>query len=385
MVVVPHVSIFPDKLCCWNSFEDIRKKDRNIFGLRENNPNAALSQKGSKSLRTAIAWLCHLAKLQEVNDGRLSRKFKFTLNFITLSLPSPQIKYYQLPCGKLFYGPDFKKFFPAYNLGFGKLKYFYDDKWIKSNLLNQFLTELRQKFKAVNYVWKAETQANGNIHFHITLNRYIYQGDLRVMWNRILDKTDFVTRYSQKFSHMSFEQYYEYRNSLQSVSYKRCLKAWEKGTLENWQNPNSTDVHSVRQIRDIGAYLSKYFIKKNEKRRFVEGFLWRLSYQLSKFKSACTAYGSRIDSELSYLKRIFPKKIREYDWSQIYYIKIKDVFALIPNSLLVKTFSDYVFKVLHPDQLAVAPVPAAVSSAAVISMSVPIMSKFHDLFINYID
>lgn len=351
MVIVPHVSIYPDKLCLWNSFEDCRRKERNMYGLKENNPNAALSQKGSKRLRTAIAWLCHLAKLQEVNDGRLSKKIKFTLNFITLSLPSPQIKYYQLPCGKKLYGPDFKKFFPAANLQFGKFEYFYNDKWIKSNLLNQFLTELRQKFKAVNYVWKAETQANGNIHFHITLNKYIYQGDLRTMWNRILDKTDFIKRYSDKFSKMSFEQYYEYRNQFYSVNYKKCLKAWEKGTMEHWLNPNSTDVHSVRQIRDIGAYLSKYFVKKEDKRRYVTGFLWRLSFQLSKFKCACTSYGSRIDSELSYLKKIFPKKFKEYDWRNILYVKIKDVFELIPNSMIVQYFSDYVNKILYPNQL----------------------------------
>ena len=77
MVVVPHISIYPDRLVQWNSFEDILPRKRNMSGLKLNNPNATLSQNGSKRLRNAVAWLCHLSKEQYVNDGRLSKKFKF--------------------------------------------------------------------------------------------------------------------------------------------------------------------------------------------------------------------------------------------------------------------------------------------------------------------
>lgn len=372
MVIVPHISIYPDRLVTWNSFENYVPKERNTEGLKENNPNAAQSQKSSKRLRNAVAWLCHLSKEQYVNDGRLSKKFKFQVNFITLTLPSPQVAGYYLPCKKEIITENLPKMFPAANAHFGKLVFNYSDKWIKSELLNQFLTELRQKYKGVYYVWKAETQANGNIHFHVTMNKYIYLGDLRNIWNRILSKSNMINDYQRKFSKMSFEEYYQYRNRFRSVSEKVCLKAYEKGCSENWENPNSTDVHSVKNIHDIAAYLCKYFAKKNEtiidkkgkkhlERRNVEGFLWRLSEKISAFKCAQSIMGSVFESEFDFLKKIFSKKVFIHDWSEIIYTKITDVFHTIPNSIIVETFTKYVDLIKNGTPLGLPPPPVLVA------------------------
>jgi hypothetical protein len=360
MDVVPHISVYPDRIITWNSFEGLEIKNRNINGLKLNNPNAALSQKGSKRLNNAINWLVHLSKHQQVNDGRLKSKFNFQINFITLSLPSQQIKSYKLPCGKEIFKNDYTKFIPAHNINFGSFTYEYSDKWIKSNLLNQFLTELRQKYKSVCYVWKAETQQNGNIHFHITTNKYIYLGELRTMWNRILDKTNFISRYQDRFKNMSFDDYYLYRNRFQSVSSKKCMKAYEYGVRTNWLDPNSTDIHAVNNIRDIAAYLSKYFRKGYEaytnKRgnvhqecRKVDGCLWRLSERLSKFRCAHALIDTEISMEFNWLVKNFPRKFKPVDYASILYVKVKDIFCLFRNSRIVDMFSKYVDKILHPE------------------------------------
>ena len=394
MIIVPHISIYPDRLVSWSSFEDLVPRERNLSGLKVNNPNATLSQKGSKRLRNAVAWLCHLSKEQYVNDGRLSKKFKFQVNFVTLTLPSPQVKGYLLPCKKEIITENLPKLFPAANANFGKLIFYYTDKWIKSELLNQFLTEIRQKYKGVYYVWKAETQENGNIHFHVTMNKYIYLGDLRNIWNRILSKSNMIKDYQTKMRSLDYESYYKLRNQFKSVSNSKCIAAFEKGKADNWSNPNSTDVHCVKNIHDIAAYLCKYFAKKNEsykdkkgkfhlERRNVDGFIWRLSEKISAFKCAQSCMGSRFDNEFDFLKKIFSKKVFSNDYCQIIYTKIADVFHTIPNSIIVETFTKYVDLIKNGTPLGLPPppnlVPVAVSNSINIDGLSPKLAVYKQL------
>jgi hypothetical protein len=390
MVVVPHLNIYPNRLVTWYSYEDCQRQKRDWSGFRENKPRACLTQKANKNLSNAINWLIYLSKQQEVNDGRLAKKFKFKINFLTLTLPAPQIEYYELPCGKKIYSDSFFKFAPAANLKFGKFHYFLQkmktdcyeeatDLYLKSRLLNQFLTELREKWKVTNYVWKAETQANGSLHFHITMNKYIYHGDLRTMWNRILEKTDFIKRYHDKFAGMSLDDYYKERNKYSAVSWKKCIKAYETGSLSNWSNPNTIDIHAIRHIGNLPAYIAKYFCKTVENRRYVEGFLWRLSESISAFKSASTVMGSTIISEFDYLKKVFKDKFKEIfridkNTSQpiyvgdILFINLIQVFRTFENSMIVETFRKYVHNILNPVQPELQPV-ASISPKAIIKPS----------------
>ncbi|QIA08262.1 hypothetical protein G0Q07_11290 [Draconibacterium halophilum] len=39
------------------------------------------------------------------------------------------------------------------------------------------------------------------------------------------------------------------------------FKAFEKGKAENWQNPNSTDIHALYKVKNTAAYLAKYIAK----------------------------------------------------------------------------------------------------------------------------
>lgn len=59
------------------------------------------------------------------------------------------------------------------------------DKFIKRKLLNRFLVEAKRRFNYVNYLWKAEKQKNGRIHFHIILDTYISNPALQLLWNSI--------------------------------------------------------------------------------------------------------------------------------------------------------------------------------------------------------
>jgi hypothetical protein len=99
------------------------------------------------------------------------------------------------------------------------------DKTIKREVLNHFLIYLKRHYGVVNFVWKAELQENGNIHYHILTDKYIPHEELRAHWNNAQNRLSYV----DMFEH---------------------------------DNPNSTDIHSLRRVRNVMAYVGKYMAKK---------------------------------------------------------------------------------------------------------------------------
>jgi hypothetical protein len=102
----------------------------------------------------------------------------------------------------------------------------HSDKVIKEKLLQPLLRIFRNRWKVGNYLWKAESQDNGNIHFHIITDKYIHWEDLKNTWNTIQETLGYITR-------------------------------------SNSSNPNSTDIHAVYKIKNPAAYLTGYIAKKD--------------------------------------------------------------------------------------------------------------------------
>jgi len=198
---------------------------RNEINLRKNRPSQDLSQKSARRMRRSIEWLVASAKVQTVWSKELQRSVKFRVNFITLTLAEPQKGW--------------------------------TDGMVKSRLLQPWLKRMAYHFNLFNYVWKAETQANGNIHFHIVSDKFIHYESIRWHWNQILHKNGCMDEFTRKHGH---------------------------------SDPNSTDVHSVRKVDNLAAYLCKYFTKNDTDRRNISGRQWGCSYSLSRSNSCAVAY-----------------------------------------------------------------------------------------------
>lgn len=99
------------------------------------------------------------------------------------------------------------------------------DKTIKREVLNHFIIYLQREFKIRNYVWKAELQENGNIHYHMITDKFIPWRKLRDIWNAAQNRLLYV----DMFEH---------------------------------DDPNSTDIHSLKKIKNVTAYVGKYMSKK---------------------------------------------------------------------------------------------------------------------------
>jgi len=136
------------------------------------------------------------------------------------------------------------------------------DQYIKNELLNDFLEWLRTKHAVKSYIWKAEPQKNGNIHFHITSNVDINHTESREKWNRIQQKHGYLDEYHDKFKDLTLTQYVSLlRSEGNCKDFKDLKRSYEIGCADNWMNPNSTDVHSTKKVRKMAGYMAKYMTK----------------------------------------------------------------------------------------------------------------------------
>lgn len=150
-----------------------------------------------KRLKKAIQLLIAISEPKQVKHFKTDKYFTFRIGFITLTLPAEQ----------------------------GEIT----DNDIKKQALEPWIRAMRDKFQMRSYVWKAERQLNGNLHFHITTDTWIPYYRIRDEWNKQMSKLGLIAKFEAKHGH---------------------------------SDPNSTDVHSVSKIKNLPGYLIKYMAKK---------------------------------------------------------------------------------------------------------------------------
>lgn len=117
------------------------------------------------------------------------------------------------------------------------------DQEIKSKVLKPFMRWLRESEKCTSYIWKAEVQKNGNIHFHVIIDQFVDKDSIRLKWNECQDNLGYHERYKIKFG--------------------------------DKQAP-STQIEVVENQEQIERYIGKY-ISKNQGCRSIEGRVWDAS------------------------------------------------------------------------------------------------------------
>lgn len=275
---------------------------------KKNNPE--LSFRSRKRIRNAVNWLSLLSAPRVSKYQKTKVKSNFRIGFWTLTLPCKQM---------------------------------HDHSEIKSKCLNNFLTVMRQKHNMHNYIWVAELQANGNIHFHITTDIYVHYREIRKIWNQSIELLGYISEYSKVFAGMSFKDYKYWRNQNSSAGKKSIGLAYNHGQVTEWKDPNTTDVKSVRHVKELASYLSKYLSKGNEDEsktgiyadslRSFTGRRWFLSQSLSKLgtvKIDCTMRVRAIFDKFNSLKDAFRV---ERDFIQMVFFKIGTIPKLLKEFL----------------------------------------------------
>jgi hypothetical protein len=262
-----------------------------------------------KKVSKAVNYLLFMANDKRLPDTTHGKSYMFKVAFITLTLPANQV---------------------------------HSDILIKDQLLNQFLIELKKFENVKNYLWRAEKQKNGNIHFHILVDRFIPWSTLRDRWNRITNKLGYCDNYREEMRLFHSTGFKVRADLLANWDYKKQIKAYQHGKANDWSSPNSTDIHSLKHVTNAVSYMLKY-CTKDEANDNIEGRLWGCSESLANIKGAVSIEDNALNRELCFLEDNFPQK---FYWGKHFVsISISVVELQLYRCMrLFNLFSSYLFQ-----------------------------------------
>jgi hypothetical protein len=152
----------------------------------------------------------------------------------------------------------------------------HNDKEIRERALKPFLHQLQRKHRVRNYIHVSEAQKNGNLHFHIIIDRFIDHWKVKELWNGYMADMGYIDYYRKDQMELHKNGFHFRAELEEKWSYGKQVAAYEKGEREDWQQPNSTDIHRLKGIYNIAAYLTKY-ITKSDSSRPIDGRIWGCS------------------------------------------------------------------------------------------------------------
>ncbi len=168
------------------------------------------------------------------------------------------------------YNGNTKKLYPALITLTLCYTQMHTDKELNRIALGRFIQQIKRDFGVINYLWRAEKQKNGNIHYHIIVDKFIHYKKINDVWNSILIDLEYVLYYQLK-------SYLVYCNSPLNdveIAINNCLimndMVNDIGFNNTFKLPNSTDIHSLKSIKNVSKYLSKYMTKNDDYLKLVK-------------------------------------------------------------------------------------------------------------------
>lgn len=122
------------------------------------------------------------------------------------------------------------------------------------NLLRPWLRYMKDKEGLRNYVWKAEYQKRGQVHYHIANDVYLDWKVVRWKWNQLQYRARLLDEFALKHGHF---------------------------------NPNSTDIHPAKNVHDALEYMAKEMCKDNQNQIKTKGKVWDCSENLKEGRFSC--------------------------------------------------------------------------------------------------
>lgn len=284
ITIIPICKITPSYLVTYPSFEG-RKKSKLSYDITQHNQkertyNGYMSPNTTKKVTQYLTtWIDSITRFRSHHTTQEhDRNVKLT--FITLTLPCKQ---------------------------------YHPDKEIKSICLIPFIQLLKIKYNIKNYFWRAESQKNGNIHFHILIDKFIQWELIRELWNNQINKLGYINIYSDNQKQFHKNGFKLSHNTNDKRTTEQQHAAYIEGTINNWSNPNSTDIHSLKRLRSIANYVVKY-VCKSDGIRPIQGRIHGCSDQLKIIKQYSVVIDYNIQEAINAIDK-FPgtkKIIKDY-------------------------------------------------------------------------
>lgn len=243
---IPIVRITPGSVLQYNlpTYRPHRTpgQESTIGNLTRGKFNGTISEKSRRKLkRTAEHWLMSIQEAKRQKKAHTGNQTRY-VTFVTLTLASKQR---------------------------------HSDNEIKRQLLNNFIIYSIRNFNVNQYLWRAEAQSNGNIHFHLFMDSYIHWRKVRNAWNEIQNKLGYVDEFFAIHRH---------------------------------RDPNSTDIERIKSAKGASLYVTKYIAKESEYRK-LEGRVWGCSDGLRTIKPYEEIADSEHFSLINHLKNDKTKRV----------------------------------------------------------------------------
>lgn len=298
LILIPQIIVHPSSIILydrpvWKGIKPVRQKlstgqfDQNgtllTFKNSDRKAHGNVSIQAKRKMSKALDYLLTIATEKKVFERVSGKTVIFKVAFVTLTLTSKQI---------------------------------HPDSEIINKCLNSLLLELKKYYSVKHYLWRAEKQKNGNIHFHLVIDKFIPYYELRNRWNRIINKLGYVDRYQENMKEFYKSGFKVSNNKNDKRPEPLQYIAYQKALTSNFNCPNSTDIHSTRKINNLKKYLTKYMTKNENQNKENEtgnsndvqenevetiarlsqtGRIWGCNHELSNIEG----FQSEIDSEIS--------------------------------------------------------------------------------------
>ena len=279
--------------------------DEGPRSTHSNSTNGYISLKAQSRLQNKIKYLFWLSKCFMIQRNKLVCIPNNKISFVTLTLCAEQ---------------------------------WHSDGYIKKNMINQFCVELSNRYEGLLYIWRAEKQSNGNIHFHFMINKFIRWQIIRKLWNRILKKEGYLSRYQAKFSGMWFEEYCTNISNFRSDKIPQYKKAYLAGVACGWSDPNSIDVVNIKGVKNIYSYISKYMCKNSNNGTNisedqhellkVEGRIYYCCAAINSIRSDSLPIDAHITMDLDKIKLARPDCVHHYTYFSCIRLSIEEIFNI---------------------------------------------------------
>ncbi|HSH50178.1 MAG TPA: hypothetical protein VK982_00485, partial [Bacteroidales bacterium] len=165
-IEIPYFKMYSDRIVIYPRVSDyctVKKPNENsLKNLEGKKYKGNLSVTQKRTIKQKLtAWLNSINYYNEKRVTRWERKKHYPI-FITLTLSQQQM---------------------------------HTDTYIRRHMLDLFIKNLKNRSDIKYYFWRAETQQNGNIHYHLIVDKYIRYHEIRDIWNRIQKRYGYLDNY----------------------------------------------------------------------------------------------------------------------------------------------------------------------------------------------
>lgn len=262
------VKILSDKLIVYNENSGNsggkNRNEKSLANLLKKRTKNTISKATKSKIKNILDnWLSAIALHNKKCINNFERRF-YNPVFITLTLSAKQI---------------------------------HSDEFINKNMLMRFLEKYKYHTESTHIFWRAESQENGNIHYHIIGDRYINWKLVRELWNDTQEKFGYIS---------AFEKIHHHRN------------------------PNSTDVKGVKSVKNFIRYCTKY-VGKEDKYRVLKCRLWGMTDNLRRVTSFSIVVTTQIESTIQMIENQKTSKTLKSKYVKV--ICINDKYMSIVEKL----------------------------------------------------